>query len=113
MTEKEFFLDWWGPSIGEAEALHAWELKESAQKIELNFLVTPDIAPYQSMIDGSLITSRSAHREHLKKHNATEIGNEMGYMERRAKEFQRNQVKKWERGIEETVRRAVYKHLGD
>lgn len=39
-------------------------------------LVMPDIQPYQSMIDGSMITSRSQHREHLKAHGCIEIGNE-------------------------------------
>lgn len=36
----------------------------------------PDIQPYQSMIDGRLITSRSQHRDHLKAHGAVEIGND-------------------------------------
>ena len=27
-------------------------------------IVMPDIQPYQSMADGSMITSRSQHREH-------------------------------------------------
>jgi hypothetical protein len=35
-----------------------------------------DIKPYQSMIDGSHITSRSQHREHLKAHGCVEVGNE-------------------------------------
>lgn len=39
-------------------------------------LVMPDIQPYQSMIDGTMITSRSQHREHLKAHGCIEIGNE-------------------------------------
>lgn len=38
--------------------------------------VMNDIQPYQSMIDGSMITSRSHHRAHLKAHNCIEIGNE-------------------------------------
>lgn len=40
------------------------------------FLVMPDIAPYRSTIDGSEITSRSRHREHLRSHNCIEVGNE-------------------------------------
>ncbi len=36
----------------------------------------PDIQPYQSMADGSMITSRSKHREHLREHNCFEVGNE-------------------------------------
>lgn len=35
-----------------------------------------DIKPYQSMIDGSWITSRSKHREHLRAHDCVEIGND-------------------------------------
>jgi len=35
-----------------------------------------DIKPYTSMVDGSMITSRSKHREHLRQHNCIEIGNE-------------------------------------
>lgn len=36
----------------------------------------PDIQPYTSQITGELITSRSRHREHLKAHGYTEIGND-------------------------------------
>ena len=39
--------------------------------------IIPDIKPYRSMIDGTLITSRSAHREHLKAHNCVEIGDQI------------------------------------
>lgn len=39
-------------------------------------MVMPDIEPYQSMADGTWITSRSQHREHLKRHGCIEIGNE-------------------------------------
>ena len=39
-------------------------------------MVMGDIKPYQSMIDGSWITSRSQHREHLRMHGCREIGNE-------------------------------------
>jgi len=38
--------------------------------------VQADIQPYKSMIDGSMITSRSMHRRHLKAHNCIEVGNE-------------------------------------
>ena len=39
-------------------------------------MVMDDIAPYRSMIDGSMITSRSKHREHLRTHDCQELGNE-------------------------------------
>jgi hypothetical protein len=35
-----------------------------------------DIGEYQSPVDGAMITSRSAHREHLKKHDMIEVGND-------------------------------------
>lgn len=36
-----------------------------------------DISPYRSMVDGSVINSRSEHRAHLKAHGMVEMGNEM------------------------------------
>jgi hypothetical protein len=47
--------------------------------------VAADMAPYQSMIDGSWITSRSRHNEHLKAHGCIEIGNEMHHMKAKQK----------------------------
>lgn len=38
--------------------------------------IMPDIKPYQSMIDGSYIESRSTHRAHLRQHGCIEVGNE-------------------------------------
>lgn len=38
--------------------------------------VRGDIEPYQSMVTGEMITSRSQHREHLKRHGLREVGNE-------------------------------------
>ena len=35
-----------------------------------------DIDPYKNMIDGKMITSRTEHRELLKRHNCFEVGNE-------------------------------------
>ena len=40
-------------------------------------MVLKDIQPYRSMVDGSWITSRSQHREHLKKHNCVEVGDQI------------------------------------
>ena len=38
--------------------------------------VIEDIKPYKSMIDGTIISSRSKHRQHLKQNNCIEVGNE-------------------------------------
>lgn len=40
-------------------------------------MIVPDIAPYQSIVTGETITSRARHREHLKRHDLVEVGNEM------------------------------------
>ncbi len=39
-------------------------------------MIMGDIKPYISQVDGTLITSRSRHREHLKAHNCQELGND-------------------------------------
>jgi len=39
-------------------------------------MVMNDIQPYKSMIDGTMIQSRSKHREHLRDNGCFEIGNE-------------------------------------
>lgn len=43
---------------------------------EVTAVVMGDIDPYQSMITGEIIQSRSKHREHLREHGCTEIGND-------------------------------------
>lgn len=47
--------------------------------------VAADMRPYQSMITGEMITSRSQHREHLRDHNCVEIGNETKYLKAKEK----------------------------
>jgi putative FmdB family regulatory protein len=49
---------------------------ESMRRVICAPLVYGDIEPYISQIDGSIIHSRSRHREHLKSHGCIEIGNE-------------------------------------
>jgi hypothetical protein len=41
-----------------------------------DYHIMPDIKPYRSMADGSLVNSRSAHREMLKRNNCFEVGND-------------------------------------
>lgn len=42
--------------------------------------VMGDIEPYQSMVTGEMVTSRSRHRAILKQHNCIEVGNETKYL---------------------------------
>lgn len=51
-------------------------LDEREPEPESGHLIMPDIKPYISMIDGSEITSRSRHREHLRAHGCEEVGND-------------------------------------
>ena len=39
-------------------------------------MIIKDIHPYQSQIDGRMITSRSQHRNHLREHGCIEVGND-------------------------------------
>lgn len=47
--------------------------------------VAADMTPYQSMITGELITSRSQHRAHLRDHSCIEIGNETHHLKAKEK----------------------------
>ena len=40
-------------------------------------MIMRDLEPYKNMVDGRMITSRSEHRELLKRHNLFEVGNEI------------------------------------
>ncbi len=51
-------------------------------------MVMGDIQPYQSQIDGSMISSRSQHRSHLRQHGCVEVGNETKTLMSRVKPMQ-------------------------
>lgn len=53
-----------------------WVREELDKHTKRGHQIMLDIQPYKSMVDGSMITSRSKHREHLRQHNCIEIGNE-------------------------------------
>ena len=55
----------------------AWEAKQAMHNTRPeSHIVMNDIAPYKSMVDGSMIMSRSKHKSHLKQHGMVEVGNE-------------------------------------
>lgn len=107
-VEREWYLDYW--SIPEDKAEEAWKAKlaldakvtENDGKIIPNYGIIPDIQPYKSQIDGSMIDSRTKHRNHLKQHGCIEVGNE------------KQQPKKPEppKGLRDAIGKAVYQHLG-
>lgn len=54
------------------------EKSMGARKSSVN--VMRDIEPYQNMKDRGWITSRSEHREFLRKNNFVEVGNEQNHL---------------------------------
>lgn len=63
----------------------ACECGGAVQRIVTAPYVAADMQPYQSMIDGSWITSRSRHNEHLKAHGCIEVGNEVHHLKAKQK----------------------------
>jgi hypothetical protein len=84
MNDKHEFLEFWGLTDA-PDADEQWTRKVALDarnasidgEIKPNMGIIPDIEPYQSMIDGSIIHSRSRHRTHLKDHGCVEVGNEI------------------------------------
>ena len=62
----------------EGEACNsAWQAKQDMHSTKQDsHMVINDIAPYRSMVDGTMIMSRSKHKTHLKQHGMVEVGNE-------------------------------------
>lgn len=75
-TDEEFFLEWWTPTIGEEAAKASW-LDKVAMKTREAPMVMSDIEGHISMADGQWVSSRSKHRENLKRNNCIEIGNDV------------------------------------
>ena len=74
-SDKDFYLEWWTPTLGAEEALASWEEKQKNIRIAAP-MVQSDISGYISQVDGSWIDSKSKHREHLKRHRMIELGND-------------------------------------
>lgn len=51
-------------------------VEKGARQRSNHHQVMSDLTPYRSMIDGSVISSRSTHRTHLRDHGCIEVGNE-------------------------------------
>jgi len=106
-VNREEYLEAW--NIKPEDAEEAWNAKlrldEKAArndgKIIPNFGIIPEIQPYRSQIDGSMITSRTQHRNHLKNNGCIEVGTE------------KQQPKKREepKGLKDAIGKAVYQHL--
>jgi hypothetical protein len=75
-SDKEYYLEFWGYTLGSPEAEEAWKEKEAMTKRDAP-MVMSDIEGYISQVDGTWIKSRSHHRSHLKQHRMIELGNDV------------------------------------
>jgi len=98
-TDEEFFLEWWTPTLGLEEAKRSWQDKV-AMKSRVAPTVIPDIEGHISMADGTWVSSRSKHRENLKRNNCIEIGNDVP-LEQKKVEFSRKEQEARKRQIAE------------
>ena len=76
LSDKDKYLIHWGYKLGTVEAEEAWTIKQNMTKRQAP-MVQSDIDGYVSQVDGSWITSKSKHRDHLKRHRMIEIGNDV------------------------------------
>jgi hypothetical protein len=98
-TDEEFFLEWWTPTIGEEAAKASWQDKVAMKSKEAP-MVMPDITGHISMADGTWVSSRSKHRENLKRNNCVEIGDAVP-MQNKPIEFSRKEQEARKRQIAE------------
>ena len=75
-SDKDYYLEFWGYTLGTPEAEEAWKLKQEMTHREAP-MVMSDIEGYVSQVDGTWIKSRSHHRNHLKQHRMIELGNDV------------------------------------
>lgn len=74
--DREKYLSYWNLPFEGLEADKAWRQKLEMTPKEAP-MVIPDIEGHISMADGTWVSSRSAHRENLKRNNCIEIGNDV------------------------------------
>lgn len=67
-------------------------------------MVMGDLKPYQSMVTGEIVESRSRHRQILREHRLVEVGNETHYL--------KSKPITPPPGLKETLIQQVRKHRG-
>ena len=99
MNDREKYLAYWNLPFEGPEADAAWKEKETMTVREAP-MVMPDIEGHISMADGTYITSRSKHRENLKRNNCIEIGNDVP-VQQKSHEFTKKEHEARKRQIAE------------
>ena len=98
-SDEDFFIEWWTPTIGLEAAKASW-LDKVAMKTRQAPMVMSDIEGHISMADGQWVSSRSKHRENLKRNHCVEIGNDVP-MQQKVHEISRKDQEARKRQIAE------------
>ena len=98
-SDEDFFIEWWTPTIGLEAAKASW-LDKVAMKTREAPMVMSDIEGHISMADGQWVSSRSKHRENLKRNHCVEIGNDVP-MQQKVHEISRKDQESRKRQIAE------------
>ncbi len=97
--DREKYLAYWNLPFEGEEADKAWRQKQ-AMTVREAPMVIPDIEGHISMADGTWVSSRSKHRENLKRNNCVELGNDVP-MQQKVHEFSRKDQEARKRQIAE------------
>ena len=97
--DREKYLAYWNLPFEGKEADSAWKQKLEMTPKEAP-MVMPDIEGHISMADGTWVSSRSKHRENLKRNNCVELGNDVP-MQQKPIEFSRKEQEARKRQIAE------------
>lgn len=102
--EKLNWLAMWGFAPDTPEADRAWseKLDMHSHSARAHF-VKDDVKAYRSMVTGEMIEGRKAHREHLKRNNVVEVGNDL--------DNYKPPPQKPDMRLKETIARQVYEKL--
>jgi len=99
LSDKEKYLMYWNYELGTEEAEKAWAEKQAMTPRKAPDVI-PDIPGHISMADGTWISSRSKHRENLKRNNCVELGNDVPTQQKKH-EFSRKEQEARKRQIAE------------
>jgi hypothetical protein len=97
--DREKYLAYWNLPFEGEEADKAWRQKLEMTPKEAP-MVMPDIEGHISMADGTWVSSRSKHRENLKRNNCVEVGNDVSFEQKKV-EFSRKENEARKRQIAE------------
>jgi len=98
-NDREKYLAYWNLPFEGEEADKAWQAKLDMTPKEAP-MVLPDINGHISMADGTWVSSRSKHRENLKRNNCVELGNDVP-LQQKVHEFSRKEQQERKQQIAE------------